>query len=171
VSEAAALGDAVISAFEFDDHVVLEEFVRGRELEVSVMGNEDIRVSKAGEIVASREFYDYDDKYVLGAAETIAPTDLTDSQLAHAQRVAGAAYRALRVEGLARVDLFLADDDEIVVNEVNTMPGFTPISMFPMLWETEGMPFPAVVLELVTLARARHARRRLLRTHRVVPED
>ena len=73
-----------------------------------------------------------------------------------------AAYRALRVEGLARVDLFLADDDEIVVNEVNTMPGFTPISMFPMLWEAEGLPFRAVVEELVALARARHARRRLL---------
>ena len=78
-----------------------------------------------------------------------------------------AAYRALRVEGLARVDIFLRDDDEIVVNEVNTMPGFTPISMFPMLWEAEGMPFAAVIEELVALARARHARRRSLRTHRL----
>jgi len=166
VSDAAALGDAVLTAFEFDDHVILEEFIRGRELELALMGNEDVRVTKAGEIIASREFYDYDDKYVLGAAETIAPTDLTDAQLAHARRVASDAYRALRVEGLARVDLFLAEDDEIVVNEVNTMPGFTPISMFPMLWEAEGLPFRAVVEELVTLARARHARRRLLRTHR-----
>ncbi len=168
VSDAAALGDAVRLGFEFDDHVILEEFVRGRELELAVMGNEDVRVSQAGEILASREFYDYEDKYVLGAAETIAPTDLTAAQLAHAQRVAAAAYRALRVEGLARVDLFLLDDDEIVVNEVNTMPGFTPISMFPMLWEAEGLPFRAVVEELVALARARHARRRALRTHRVI---
>jgi D-alanine-D-alanine ligase len=167
VSDAAALGDAVLAAFEFDDHVILEEFVRGRELELALMGNEDVRVTRAGEILPSREFYDYDDKYVLGAAETIAPTDLGDAQLAHAQRVAVAAYRALRVEGLARIDVFLADDDEIVVNEVNTMPGFTPISMFPMLWEVEGVPFGAVVEELVTLARARQARRRLLRTHRV----
>jgi len=83
-------------------------------------------------------------------------------------RAAVAAYRALRVEGLARVDLFLADDGEIVVNEVNTMPGFTPISMFPMLWEAEGRPFLAVVEELVTLARARDTRRRMLRTRRVV---
>ena len=75
---------------------------------------------------------------MLGKAETIAPTDLTPSQLAHARRLAEAAYRALRVEGLARVDVFLLEDDEIVVNEVNTMPGFTPISMFPMLWEAEG---------------------------------
>ena len=71
------------------------------------------------------------------------------------------------MEGLARVDVFLRQDDEIVINEVNTMPGFTPISMFPMLWEAEGVPFQAVVQELVTLARARHVRRRSLRTHRV----
>ncbi len=155
------------AAFEFDDHVILEEFIRGRELELGALGNEDVRVTKAGEIIASRDFYDYDDKYVLGLAETVAPTDLTDVQLAHAQRVATAAYRALRVEGLARVDLFLGDDDEIVINEVNTMPGFTPISMFPMLWEAEGMSFASVVEELVRLARARHAHRRTLRTHRV----
>jgi D-alanine-D-alanine ligase len=167
VSDAASFGDSVLSAFEFDDHVIVEEFVRGRELELALMGNEDVTVTKAGEILASREFYDYDDKYVLGTAETIAPTDLTDAQLAHAQRVATAAYRALRVEGLARVDLFLLDDDEIKVNEVNTMPGFTPISMFPMLWEAEGVSFPHVVDELVGLARSRHTRRRLLRTHRL----
>ncbi len=167
-SDAAALGDAVRSAFEFDDHVILEEFVEGRELELALMGNEDVRVSRAGEIIASREFYDYEDKYELGLAETVAPTDLKDAQLEDAQRVALAAYRALRVEGLARVDVFLRKDDRIVINEVNTMPGFTPISMFPMLWEADGLPFGAVVEELVTLARARHVRRRLLRTHRVL---
>jgi D-alanine-D-alanine ligase len=167
VSDAASFGDAVLSALEFDDHVIIEEFVQGRELELALMGNEDVRVTRAGEILASREFYDYDDKYVLGTAETVAPTDLTDAQLGHAQAVAMAAYRALHVEGLARVDCFLLDDDEIVVNEVNTMPGFTPISMFPMLWEAEGVSFPHVVDELVSLARSRHTRRRLLRTHRL----
>ena len=166
-ADAAAIGDAVTAAFEFDDHIVIEEFVRGRELELGALGNEDVRVTRAGEILASRDFYDYEDKYVLGTAETVAPTDLTPSQLAHAQRVATAAYRALHVEGLARVDLFLRPDDEIVVNEVNTMPGFTPISMFPMLWEAEGLSFAAVLDELVRLARARHARRKALRTHRV----
>ncbi|HTU37928.1 MAG TPA: D-alanine--D-alanine ligase family protein [Acidimicrobiales bacterium] len=168
VSDPAALGDAVLSAFEFDDYVILEEAVQGRELELAAMGNEAVRVSKAGEILASREFYDYEDKYVLGAAETIAPTDLDDAQLHHAQRVAAAAYRALRVEGLARIDLFLQDDDEIVVNEVNTMPGFTPISMFPMLWEAEGLSFAEVIEQLIMLARSRHTRRRSLRTFRVL---
>jgi D-alanine-D-alanine ligase len=136
-ADAAALGDAVQSAFEFDDHVILEEFVAGRELELALLGNEDVRVTHAGEIIASREFYDYDDKYVLGLAETVAPTDLTAAQLERAQGVAREAYRALRVEGLARIDVFLRGNDEIVINEVNTMPGFTPISMFPMLWEAE----------------------------------
>jgi D-alanine-D-alanine ligase len=167
VSDAAALGDAVVEAFEFDDHVILEEYVRGRELELALMGNEDVRVSRAGEIIASREFYDFDDKYVLGAAETIAPTDLTPTQQSRVQDIAVAAYRALRVEGLARVDLFLLPDDEIVVNEVNTMPGFTPISMFPMLWEAEGVAFGEVLGQLVALALARHGRRRTLRTHRL----
>ena len=166
-SDPAALGDAVRSAFEFDEHVILEEFVAGRELEFAVLGNEDVRVTRAGEIIASREFYDYDDKYVLGLAETVAPTDLTESQLLRGQQLVRSAYRALRVEGLARVDVFLREDDEIVINEVNTMPGFTPISMFPMLWEAEGVSFQAVVQELVTLARARHVRRQSLRTHRV----
>jgi D-alanine-D-alanine ligase len=167
-SDAAALGDAVRSAFEFDDHVILEEFVVGRELELALLGNEDVRVTRAGEIIASREFYDYDDKYVLGLAETVAPTDLHVAQLEDAQDTARAAYRALRVEGLARIDVFLRDNGEIVINEVNTMPGFTPISMFPMLWEAEGLPFRAVIEELVLLARARHARRHSLRTHRLL---
>lgn len=165
--DTAAIGDAVAAAFDFDDHVILEEFIRGRELELGALGNEEVRVTKAGEILASREFYDYDDKYVLGLAETVAPTDLTSTQLAHAQRIATAAYQALRVEGLARVDLFLQDDDEIVVNEVNTMPGFTPISMFPMLWEAEGLSFASVLDELVRLALARHDRRKALRTQRL----
>jgi D-alanine-D-alanine ligase len=168
VSEPAAFGDAVLSAFEFDDHVILEEAVTGRELELAAMGNEDVRVSRAGEIIASREFYDYEDKYVLGAAETVVPTDLDQTQLTEAQDVARAAYRALRVEGLARVDLFLRGDGEIIVNEVNTMPGFTPISMFPMLWEAEGLAFEDVVEHLIMLARSRHTRRRALRTYRLV---
>jgi D-alanine-D-alanine ligase len=167
-SDPAALGDAVLSAFEFDDHVILEEFVAGRELELALLGNEDVRVTRAGEIIASREFYDYEDKYVLGLAETVAPTDLKDTQLAKAQELVSLAYRALRVEGLARIDVFLREDDEIVINEVNTMPGFTPISMFPMLWEAEDLPFNAVIEELVQLARARHSRRRSLRTHRIL---
>jgi D-alanine-D-alanine ligase len=167
VSDKAALGDAVGGAFEFDEHVILEECVVGRELELAVMGNDEVRVSRAGEIIASREFYDYEDKYELGLAKTLAPTELAPDELHRARQVAEAAYRALRVEGLARVDVFLRMDGELVVNEVNTMPGFTPISMFPMLWEAEGVSFHSVLEELVGLARERHTRRRRLRTDRL----
>jgi D-alanine-D-alanine ligase len=166
VKEPAHLMDAVGLAFEFDDVVVLEEFVQGRELELALLGNEDVRVTAAGEIVASREFYDYEDKYVLGVAKTIVPTDLHDDQLAKAQALALRAFAALRVEGLARVDLFLVGSDTFIVNEVNTMPGFTPISMYPSLWEAAGLPFGELVDSLVELAVARHERRRGLRTHR-----
>jgi D-alanine-D-alanine ligase len=166
VKEAMRLTDAVELAFEFDDFVILEELVRGRELELALLGNEDVRITAAGEIVASREFYDYEDKYILGVAKTIVPTDLRESQLAKAQAIALQAFQALRVEGLARVDLFLVGDDGFIVNEVNTMPGFTPISMYPSLWEAAGLPFADLIDELVDLAVARHERRRGLRTHR-----
>jgi D-alanine-D-alanine ligase len=162
----AELRAAVDLAFEFDDFVVLEQFVDGRELELAVLGNDTVRVSAAGEIVASRDFYDFEDKYLLGVAKTIVPMDLNPGQLAKAQDLARRAFLALRVEGLARVDLFMVGQDEFIVNEVNTMPGFTPISMYSMLWEEAGLPIGALVDELLDLALARHQRRRALRTHR-----
>jgi D-alanine-D-alanine ligase len=166
VKEESALLEAVELAFEFDDHVIVEAFVGGRELELALLGNEDVRITAAGEIVASREFYDYEDKYVLGVAKTIVPTDLGESQLQRAQAMALQAYQALRVEGLARVDLFLVGDDTFLVNEVNTMPGFTSISMYPSLWEAAGLPFGQLVDTLVDLGVERYERRRRLRTHR-----
>jgi D-alanine-D-alanine ligase len=167
VSDPSGLQEAVALAFEFDDFVILEAFVDGRELELALLGNDDdIQVTVAGEIIASREFYDYEDKYELGVAKTIVPAELDDSQLAEAQRLATEAFRALRVEGLARVDLFLVGDDSFVINEVNTMPGFTPISMYPMLWAAAGLPLGSVIDLLVGLATTRHERRRGLRTHR-----
>lgn len=162
-----SLRDAVALAFEFDDYVILEESVDGRELELALLGNEEIRVSRAGEIEPSREFYDYADKYELGLAKALVPTDLTDAQLDRTRDIATRAYRALRVEGLARIDLFLTGDDSLVVNEVNTMPGFTPISMYPMLWAAEGLPIGQLIDDLIELAMARHQRRRGLRTNRL----
>jgi D-alanine-D-alanine ligase len=165
-ADAESLRSAVSLAFTFDDFVILEAFIAGRELELALLGNEEVRVSTAGEIQASRDFYDYEDKYILGMAKTIVPAELTPAQVAGAQEVALRAYRALRVEGLARVDLFMVGPDRFVINEVNTMPGFTPISMYPMLWDVGGLPLPALIDELLDLALARHARRRGLRTHR-----
>jgi D-alanine-D-alanine ligase len=166
VKDPSELEAAVALAFEFDDVVILEQFVRGRELELALLGNEDVRVSGAGEIIASKEFYDYEDKYLLGVAKTIVPMELTDDQLAKAQALARAAFEALRVEGLARVDLFMREDDSFVVNEVNTMPGFTPISMYSMLWAAAGLPLGELVDEVIGLGIARFERRSRLRTHR-----
>jgi D-alanine-D-alanine ligase len=153
-------------AFEFDDHVLLEEFVIGRELEFALLGNESVRISSAGEVIASRDFYDYEDKYLLGVAKTIVPTEMSPKLLLKAKAVAFRAFMALRVEGLARVDLFLVGDDDFIVNEVNTMPGFTPISMYPSLWEAAGLPLGELVDTLLDLGLARHERRQGLRTHR-----
>jgi D-alanine-D-alanine ligase len=166
VAAADALAGALRAAFEFDDFVILEELVAGRELELALLGNEEVRVSVAGEIVASRDFYDFEDKYLLGVAKTIVPMELTAAQLAQAQSLAVRAYQALRVEGLARVDMFLVGDDGFVVNEVNTMPGFTPISVFPAAWEAAGLPFGQLIEELLGLAVSRYERRGGLRTHR-----
>jgi D-alanine-D-alanine ligase len=167
VHDDAELAGAIAMAFEFDDYVILEEFITGRELELALLGNEDVRVTQAGEIEPSREFYDYEDKYELGMAKTIVPTDLTPLELGRAKELATAAYRALRVEGLARIDMFLSVENTFLINEVNTMPGFTPISMYPMLWAVEGLSLSALIDELVDLALARHARRRGLRTARL----
>ena len=166
VHDAAELAAAVALAFEYDDVIILEAMVSGRELELALLGNDDVRVSVAGEIIASRDFYDYEDKYLLGVSKTIVPMELSEAQLAQAQAIALAAYRALRVEGLARVDLFLVGPDQFIVNEVNTMPGFTPISLYPAAWEASGLPFGPLIEELIALGLERHERRRGLRTHR-----
>jgi D-alanine-D-alanine ligase len=161
------LAAAVAEALRFDEYVVLEEALdRPREVELGVLGDAEPRASVPGEIVPSHDFYDFDDKYVDGAAALRIPADLTAEQVAEAQRIALAAYRALRVDGMARVDLFLLGDGRFLVNELNTIPGFTEISMFPKLWEASGLPYPALVDELVRLAVARHDRRSRFATER-----
>ena len=167
-SDPAAVGDAVLSAFEFDDHVILEEFVAGRELELALLGNEDVRVHAAGEILASREFYDYDDKYVLGLAETVAPTDLKDTQLAQAQQlvaggVPGAACRGpgphRHLPPRGRRDRDQRGEHHARLHAHLHVPH--AVGSRRALLQT-------VIEELVPLARARHVRRRSLRTHRVL---
>jgi D-alanine-D-alanine ligase len=123
-------------------------------------------VSVPGEIVPSHDFYDFDDKYLDGAAGLRIPADLTPDQVRDAQELALTAYRALRVDGLARVDLFLVDDRRFLVNELNTIPGFTEISMYPKLWEASGVPYGVLIDELVRLAVERHARRSKFGTDR-----
>ena len=146
-------------AFSYDEWVVVEEAVVGREIECSVLGNRHPRVSIPGEILPGADFYDYEDKYDDGAELRI-PAELTDDDVARIQEAAIAAYRALRAEGLARADFFLEEPGRgLLLNELNTMPGFTPISMYPKLWEISGLGYADLIDELVELAVERFQRR------------
>jgi D-alanine-D-alanine ligase len=154
------LAAALELAFGYDEWIVVEEAVTAREIELAVLGNTDLRVSVPGEIVPGAEFYDYEDKYLDGAAEIRIPADLEPAVAQRCQELALAAYRALRAEGMARVDfLFEEGGRGPLLNEINTIPGFTPISMYPKLWEASGLPYDQLIDELVALALERHRRR------------
>ncbi len=156
----ASLRAALAEALAFDEWALVEEGVHAREIEVGVLGNESPRASVPGEIVPAGEFYDYDDKYVDGAAQMVVPADLPTDVAGEARRLAVQAFEVLRCDGLARVDFFYeADGRGLLFNEINTMPGFTPYSMFPSLWAATGLPYPTLIDELVDLALARHAHR------------
>ena len=151
-------------ACRYDRSIIVEEEAKAREIEVAVLGNDEPAASLPGEIVPGADFYDYADKYQDGARLLI-PAPLHDDEIAACQSVAIDAYRALRVEGLARVDFLYEDgrdgrgDRGWLVSELNTMPGFTPISMYPKLWEVSGLEYPKLIDRLVELAIERHARR------------
>jgi len=164
VSKAATreeLPRAVEHALTYDEWVVIEEAVVGREIEVAVLGNLDPRASVPGEVVPGKEFYDYEDKYLDDGAQLLIPAPLTEAETAEVRALAVRVYKALRCEGLARVDFFFEERGRgFLINEVNTMPGFTPISMYPKMWQKTGLPYPELVNELIDLAVERHHRRR-----------
>ena len=152
---------AIAKAFEYDEWVLIEEAVTGREIEVAVLGNESPRASVPGEIVPSHEFYDYEDKYVGDGAQLLVPAPLSASEVAEVQQLAIKIYRILRSDGMARVDFFYEKGKRgFLCNEINTIPGFTPISMYPKLWQASGVSYSELLDELITLALARHAKRR-----------
>ena len=153
-------------ALEFDRKVVVEAGVpNAREIECAVLGNEDPIASVPGEIIPSREFYDYEAKYLDEGSKTVIPAELTKKQVAEVQRLSIAAFRAIDGAGLSRVDFLLSKDTrELVVNEINTMPGFTTISMYSKMWEASGITYPALVDRLIQLAIARHAEEAKLKT-------
>jgi D-alanine-D-alanine ligase len=161
------LRDALTEALRYDEYVVVEEAVIGREIEVAVLGNASPRASVPGEVVPTHEFYDFDDKYLDGTAGLRVPAPLCDDATTRVRHLAVDAYRALRVDGMARVDFFFEEDGRgFLVNELNTIPGFTPISMYPKLWEASGLPYNELVDELVRLALERHERRARFDTKR-----
>jgi D-alanine-D-alanine ligase len=158
------LKTALELAHTYDRKVIVERGITGRELECAVLGNEDPIAAPPCEILPSREFYDYDDKYLLNAAQTVIPADLSPEQTAEMQRLAVECYRAVECEGMARVDFLLeAATGKLYINEINTIPGFTSISMYPKMWEYSGLPMPKLLDRLIDLAFERHARRQSLR--------
>ncbi|EMA6344025.1 D-alanine--D-alanine ligase [Bacillus cytotoxicus] len=150
------LEKAFEEAFQFDRKIIVEENIIGREVEVGVLGNDDPKCSVVGEIVPKKEFYDYKSKYIDGDTALIIPAEITEEETATIQRDAIRAFQALDGAGLTRADFFLTKDGEVYINEVNTMPGFTPFSMFPLLWQHTGLPYPELIEELIRLAIERH---------------
>ncbi len=167
VREASTLADAVRHALEHDRKAVVERGVDAREIECAVLGNERPEASIPGEIVPGAEFYTYEDKYLDGAAELRVPAALEPEIAERVRSLAIVAYRGLDLAGMARVDFFVErDGGRVLFNEANTLPGFTPISMYSKLWEATGVPYGELVRRLVELAVRRHAAARRLRTRR-----
>jgi D-alanine-D-alanine ligase len=160
------LAAAMKLAGRLDRRIVIEKGVNVRELEVSVLGNEEPIASVVGEVVSVNEFYDYSAKYVDDGSQLLVPADLPTGVQAEIQRIAVDAFVALDLAGLARVDFFLdTDTGEVLLNEINTMPGFTSISMYPRLWEASGVSLPELVERLLQLALARSEERKTTAAH------
>ncbi len=151
-------------AAQFDRKILVERGIEGREFECSVLGNEDPIAAVPCEIISSRDFYDYEDKYLLNQAHTVVPADLTAEQTREVQRLAVECYKACECEGMARVDFLMeAATGKFFINEPNTIPGFTSISMYPKMWEASGLPYSKLIDRLIELALERHRERRATR--------
>lgn len=152
---------AIVQALKYDEWVLLEEAISGREIEVAILGNLDPRASVPGEIIPSHEFYDYEDKYLIDGAALVVPAQLSSEQIREVQHIALRVFRILRAEGMARIDFFYEENGRgFLCNEINTIPGFTPISMYPKLWQASGLTYGQLLDELISLALERHARQR-----------
>jgi D-alanine-D-alanine ligase len=152
------LPGALAMAFAHDAKVLVEQGVVARELEVGVLGNQDPEASVVGEVVPGHEFYDFEAKYLDESSKLVIPAPVASAVSERVRQAAIRAFQALDCEGFARVDFFYLDSTgEVLVNEVNTIPGFTPKSMFPLLWDATGVPYPELIARLVDLAVERHA--------------
>lgn len=167
VKEASQLVKACETAFEFDDKILIEKGLDIREIECAVLGDYDPECSIVGEVNANTGFYDYESKYLDPNAATIkVPADLTEAQSKEVQRLAKQIFQALELYGMSRVDLFLDKSGKFYLNEVNTIPGFTEVSQYPMLWAASGLKAPQLLDRLIALALQRQQSRRHLKTSR-----
>lgn len=162
----ADLVPAIEMALEFDRKIVVEAAVpEAREIECAVLGNDDVNASLPGEIIPSREFYDYEAKYIDDDSKSVIPAELPDAIVRKVQQLSVAAFRAIDAAGLARVDFLLSrNTGELVLNEINTMPGFTSISMYAKMWEASGVGYAQLVDRLIQLGLERHAQKQKLKT-------
>jgi D-alanine-D-alanine ligase len=162
----AELRTAIELAAQFDRKIVIEAAVpKAREIEVAVLGNDDPEASVPGEIIPSGEFYDYEAKYVSDDSRTVIPAQIDEARAAEVRALAISAFRAIDGAGMARVDFLLAGDSQVLyLNEVNTIPGFTTISMYSKMWDASGLPYTRLLDRLIALAIERHAEKQQLRT-------
>lgn len=152
-SNAQELEQAISIAFQFDKKIVIEEFIPGREIECAVLGNEDPKASVTGEVIVHHDFYSFDSKYIDDqGSETKVPADLPEDISEKIREYAVRTFSALECEGLSRVDVFYQKNGNLVVNEINTIPGFTSISMYPMLWKASGIEYGPLIDNLIQLA-------------------
>jgi len=160
----AELDAALRLAAEFDRKIVVERGIQGREFECAVLGNDDPEASLACEVLPSKEFYDYEDKYLLDRAQFRLPAELDEERMAELRRLAVECYKAVGCEGMARVDFLLESaSGKLYINEINTIPGFTSISMYPKMWERSGLPFSKLLDRLIALALERHEAKKATR--------
>lgn len=165
VTTAEEFRAALELAFKFDRKVLIEKGIKGREIECAVLGNDKPEASPCGEVVVNDAFYSYDTKYISETgAHTVIPADVPSAVDEAIRQVAITAFTALECSGMARVDVFYTDEGEIIVNEVNTLPGFTNISMYPKLWQAAGLSYQDLITRLIALALERHQQGSLLKT-------
>jgi len=154
---------AIVTAARHDHKIIVERTIVGQELECAVLGNDEPQASLPCEILPSRDFYDYEDKYLLNKTQFRVPADISSYQMGEVRRLAIACFRAVQCEGMARVDFLLEKETgKIFINEINTIPGFTSISMYPKMWEHCGLPYPELLDRLIELAIERHKAKRAL---------
>lgn len=164
VQTAEAYEEKIAEGLLFDKKVLIEREIKGRELECAILGNEKPKASLPGEIVMNSDFYDFESKYVdENASSTVIPADLSEELTQQLRTMAIDAYKALDCEGLARVDFFLTTDNELMINEINTLPGFTKISMYPKMWEATGINYQELLDILIELALERRDQQKKLK--------
>ena len=167
VTDEKSYKNALNEAFRFDNKILIEEAIIGKEIECAILGNEYPKASVLGEIIPTKDFYSYDAKYLSSNGSTTRiPASLDDNISNKLRNIAVKAFETTCCEGMARVDFFLKDDNTFVLNEINTLPGFTDISMYPQLWEKTGIPYKNLISDLIELALKRYNRDNEIQTEK-----